>query len=187
MNGAVRTRPWTRICRNSRQVPPTGSRTPRVSLPGAVAWPVIRAAPEQARAVRRAGRAHVGVEVIQRPGVEEDGVRKGAEPGTEMTGAPLRVGHVDVDEGGLDRVQGRVSLDVEAVAIHHLVGAEGRQRPRAVGAGHVDAAKQLEVGLAAGEVWVDVHQHPVGAGGGKGHPLVSAARSELIGGWSWMM
>ena len=47
VNGAVRTRPWTRICRNSRQVPPTGSSTPRVSLPGAVAWPVIREAPSR--------------------------------------------------------------------------------------------------------------------------------------------
>ncbi len=45
VNGAVRTRPSTFDCRNSRHVPGTGRRTPTRSWPGRVVVPVTRAPP----------------------------------------------------------------------------------------------------------------------------------------------
>ena len=152
MKGAVRMWPWTRICKNSRHVPATGSRTPSVMFPGAVAWPVILVAPEDARAVRRAGGADVGVEVVQRAGMKEDGVGQRPEPRRELDLVAVRIGHVDVYEGGLDGVQMGLARHVEVVAVDDLVGMEGRQRLRPVGALHGHRCKKLEVGLPPGRL-----------------------------------
>ena len=46
VNGAVTTRPSTRVWRNSRHVPGTGKSTPTFSLPGVVDVPVTFDAPK---------------------------------------------------------------------------------------------------------------------------------------------
>ena len=90
--------PFTLHCRNSRQVPATGTSTPMLSFPG-VDERAGDASPRRgARAPARAGRADVRVEVVERAGAEEDRVSERAVPGRERAGLALRVGHGDREE-----------------------------------------------------------------------------------------
>ena len=110
-------------------------------------------------------------------------MRQGAEPWHERHVVPARIGDRDVDELGLNRVQRRVRVHVDVVAVDHQVGLVCRQRLGVVGAGDLDGLGELEVRLAAEDVGVDVDQYPVWPGRGEGHGLAQQA----AGADGWML
>ena len=68
------------------------------------------------------------MEIVERALLEEDRVRERTEPRHERDPVTLRIEHVHVDELGLDRVQLRMSLHIDVIAVDDLVGLEWRQR-----------------------------------------------------------